>query len=67
MALFPIKVDRKAWGRGKNPFAGSVLSLWTNLSRHSPQGDGGTPSPFSKPFLGIYLFALQKRYMPFKF
>ena len=58
-----------ALGKREKPFAGSVLSLFPNLSRRSPQGEDGTPSPFSlvrrslgeggKPFPGIYLFALQ--------
>jgi hypothetical protein len=29
------------------------------LSRRNPQGEDGTPPLFSKPFPGIYLFALQ--------
>ena len=46
-------------GKGKKPFAGSVLFPFLNLSRRNPQGEDGTPPPFSKPFPGIYLFALQ--------
>ena len=45
--------------RGKRPFAGSVLFPLLNLSRRNPQGEDGTPPLFSKPFPGIYLFALQ--------
>ena len=45
--------------RGKRPFAGSVLFPLLNLSRRNPQGEDGTPHLFSKPFPGIYLFALQ--------
>ena len=66
-----------ALGKREKPFAGSVLSLFPNLSRRSPQGEDGTPSPFSlvrrslgeggKPFIGIYLFVAQIDKCPLSF
>ena len=56
-----------ALGKREKPFAGSVLSLFPNLSRRSPQGEDGTPSPFSKPFIGIYLFVTQIDKCPLSF
>ena len=66
-----------ALGKREKPFAGSVLSRFPNLSRRSPQGEDGTPSPFSlvrrslgeggKPFIGIYLFVTQIDKCPLSF
>ena len=50
-----------------NNIQGKVLSLFPNLSRRSPQGEDGTPSPFSKPFIGIYLFVTQIDKCPLSF
>ena len=42
-----------------NNIQGKVLFPLLNLSRRSLKGEDGTPPLFSKPFPGIYLFALQ--------
>ena len=53
------KLEGAAWGREKKLFRkGSFSSVPTCPA--IAFGGGGTPSLFSKPFLCIYLFALQK-------
>ena len=53
MFFLKLKLIVELWEEEKT-FSGSVLFLVPNLSRRSPQSEDGTPSPFSKPFIGIY-------------